>query len=60
MLAALQEWGDDYNPPEDGVTFYRRTIDGDRPVRLGFVDDQNKPHDVSEIAFVRTENYSAA
>jgi DNA-binding HxlR family transcriptional regulator len=60
VLAALQEWGDDYNPPEDGVTFYRRTIDGDRPVRLGFVDDQNKPHDVSEIAFVRTENYSAA
>jgi DNA-binding HxlR family transcriptional regulator len=59
VLAALQEWGDDYNAPTGGVTFDRRTIDGNRPVRLGFVDDNNEPHTIRDIAFVRTGNHTA-
>jgi len=54
VLAALQQWGDDFNPPKDGVTFNRRTIGEDRPVRVGFVDDNNEPRDIDDIAFVRT------
>lgn len=54
VLAALQQCGDDFSPPKDGVTFDRRTIDEDRPVRVGFVDDNNEPRQIDDVAFVRT------
>ncbi|HYI34329.1 MAG TPA: helix-turn-helix domain-containing protein [Glaciibacter sp.] len=54
VLAAIQQWGDDFNPPKDGVTFNRRTVAEDRPVRVGFVDDNNEPRALDDVAFVRT------
>jgi DNA-binding HxlR family transcriptional regulator len=39
VLAALQQWGDVHRPSGSGLTEIGRTRDGDRPVRVDFVDD---------------------
>lgn len=57
VLAALQQWGDDNIPPEGGVTVARRTVEGDLPVRVGFVDDEDQPHPLAEVTFARTAAY---
>ncbi len=57
VLAALQQWGDDFNPPITGVTFDRLTVGEGRPVRVSFVDDKNEPRELDDVAFVRTANY---
>lgn len=42
VLGALQQWGDDYRPRREGPLTNRRTLDGDHPVRVAFVDDEGK------------------
>jgi DNA-binding HxlR family transcriptional regulator len=59
MLAALQQWGDEHRPYELGPTVVRRTMDGDRPVHVGFIDDTGREVPLEGVAFVRTALYPA-
>jgi DNA-binding HxlR family transcriptional regulator len=38
VLAALQQWGDVHRPSGSGLTEIGRTVGGDKPVRVDFVD----------------------
>jgi DNA-binding HxlR family transcriptional regulator len=55
-LAALQQWGDEHNAPRKGPTLARRSPAG-KPVRVAFLDDDNKALPVSEVAFIKTDAY---
>ncbi len=55
-LAALQQWGDEHNPPPDGPTVARRSAAG-KAVRVAFVDEANKALPVSDVTFVKTSAY---
>jgi DNA-binding HxlR family transcriptional regulator len=57
VLGALQQWGDEHCPRVEGPTIVRRTVDGDRPVRVAFVDDTDAAVPASDVAFVRTAAY---
>jgi DNA-binding HxlR family transcriptional regulator len=57
VLGALQQWGDAYCPRAEGPTVVRRTVDGDRPVRVAFVDDTDSAVEAADVAFVRTAAY---
>ncbi len=50
-LAALQQWGDQHNPPRGGPTMLRRTSAG-ATVRVGFLDQDDKPVRLDELSFV--------
>jgi DNA-binding HxlR family transcriptional regulator len=50
-LAALQQWGDEYAPRRVGPSVVRRTPTGS-PVRVGFLDNADKPVAVEDCAFV--------
>ena len=52
VLAALQQWGDDNIPPATGVTIVRRTNSTKRPLRVGFIDDRNRTHELDDVAFI--------
>jgi DNA-binding HxlR family transcriptional regulator len=55
-LAALQQWGDEHNPPRKGRTVTRRSPAG-KPVRVGFLDDDDNALAVGDVAFVKTDAY---
>ncbi|MFD1517119.1 helix-turn-helix domain-containing protein [Pseudonocardia yunnanensis] len=59
LLGALQQWGDEHRPYELGPTIVRRTVDGDRPVHVGFIDDTGREVPLENVAFVRTALYPA-
>jgi DNA-binding HxlR family transcriptional regulator len=59
VLGALQQWGDEHRPHELGPTIVRRTVDGDRPVHVGFIDDTGREVPLEGVAFVRTALYPA-
>jgi DNA-binding HxlR family transcriptional regulator len=59
VLAALQQWGDDYVPPARGVTQLRETRDDHAPVRVGFVRDPADLIDVNDIEWPRTAAHPA-
>jgi DNA-binding HxlR family transcriptional regulator len=59
LLGALQQWGDEHRPYELGPTVVRRTVDGDRPVHVGFIDDTGREVPPENVAFVRTALYPA-
>ena len=59
VLGALQQWGDEHRPYELGPTIVRRTVDGDRPVHVGFIDDTGREVPLEGVAFVRTALYPA-
>jgi DNA-binding HxlR family transcriptional regulator len=54
VLGALQQWGDVHRPGPDGPTIERRSAGDDRPVRVAFVDDADRPLDLDEVVFVPT------
>ncbi|HEY3867400.1 MAG TPA: helix-turn-helix domain-containing protein [Actinocrinis sp.] len=54
VLSALQQWGDAHVPPPDGPTVLRRVRDTDRPVHVGFVDDQGREVAPDDVDFVLT------
>jgi DNA-binding HxlR family transcriptional regulator len=58
-LAALQQWGDEHNPPPGGPTVARRTAAG-KPVRVAFVDDRDRGLPVEDIVFAKTDTPSRA
>ena len=57
VLAALQQWGDEFLPRESGPTVLRQTSDGSLPVRVGFVDGADRPLDLEDVSFVRSPAY---
>jgi DNA-binding HxlR family transcriptional regulator len=59
VLGALQQWGDNPRPYELGPTVVRRTVDGDRPVHVGFIDDTGREVPLEGVAFVPTALYPA-
>jgi DNA-binding HxlR family transcriptional regulator len=42
VLAALQQWGDEFMPRPSGSSALRRSVADDRPVRVAFVDDRDE------------------
>jgi hypothetical protein len=56
-LGALQEWGDRYLPREEGPTVVRRIRDTDRPLHVGFIDDEGREVPLSDVSLVRTAAY---
>lgn len=65
VLGALQQWGDAHRPNPAGPTVVRRadgdgTVDGGRPVHVGFVDDTGTAVPAERVAFVRTAAYPRA
>jgi DNA-binding HxlR family transcriptional regulator len=57
VLGALQQWGDEHLPYELGPTIVRRTAEGDRPVHVGFVDDEGREVPLENVRFIRTAAY---
>jgi DNA-binding HxlR family transcriptional regulator len=54
VLSALQQWGDAYVPAPDGPTVLRRVRGTDRPVHVGYVDDQGREIDLADVDFIPT------
>jgi hypothetical protein len=57
VLAALQQWGDQHLPWPEGPSILRRVRGGDRPVRVGFVDDCGEEIAPADVAMIRTAAY---
>lgn len=62
VLGALQQWGDAHCPNPAGPTVVRRadgdgTVDGGRPVHVGFVDHTGTAVPAERVEFVRTAAY---
>jgi DNA-binding HxlR family transcriptional regulator len=55
-LAALQQWGDEYNAPPGGPTVARRSAAG-KSLRVGFLDEADEAVPVSDVIFVKTAAY---
>lgn len=53
VLGALQGWGDRHIPRPEGPSVERRTLDGGRPVHVGFVDDQGREIAAEEMEIIR-------
>ncbi|MGO7983539.1 winged helix-turn-helix transcriptional regulator, partial [Rhizobium johnstonii] len=53
VLAALNEWGDEYRPSGFGpAALYTDRATGD-PLRVAFVDAEGRERDIAEVAIVR-------
>ena len=52
VLGTLQQWGDNHVPPRGGPISLRRTVQGQRPVSVAFVDDEGRPVAPSDVVFV--------
>jgi len=59
VLAALQQWGDQHLPWPEGPSILRRVRDSDRPVHIGFVDDQGNEIQAADVAMIRAAAYPA-
>src|SRR3981081_179743 len=57
VLCALQQWGDEHVPHEAGPTIIRRTVEGNRPVRVAFVDDTGSEVPLDGVALIHTAAY---
>jgi DNA-binding HxlR family transcriptional regulator len=54
VLLALQQWGDKHLPWPDGPTIVRRVEGTERPVHVGFIDDDGNEVDQSSVAMIPT------
>jgi DNA-binding HxlR family transcriptional regulator len=57
VLAALQQWGDQHLPWPEGPSILRRVRGSDRPVHVGFVDDQGEEIPAADVSMIRTAAY---
>jgi DNA-binding HxlR family transcriptional regulator len=55
-LAALQQWGDEHDPPRGGPTMVRRSPAG-KAVRVGFLDEADQAVADTDLTFVKTAAY---
>jgi DNA-binding HxlR family transcriptional regulator len=53
VLGAMQGWGDRHIPRPEGPSVERRTVDGGRPVHVGFVDDAGREVAAAEVETIR-------
>lgn len=59
VLAALQQWGDEYVPSELGPTVRRRARDSDASIGVAFVDDAGRVVAPEEVRFERVSEITA-
>lgn len=57
VLAALQQWGDDHLPREQGPSMLRRVKGTDYPVRVGYVDEHGHEVAPEDLDMVPTESF---
>jgi DNA-binding HxlR family transcriptional regulator len=60
VLAALQQWGDEHLPWPEGPSLLRRVHGCDRPVHVGFVDDQGREVPATDVVMIPTAAYPAS
>ncbi|MGX7678947.1 winged helix-turn-helix transcriptional regulator [Jatrophihabitans sp. DSM 45814] len=59
-LGALQQWGDEHLPRQDGPTIERRAQDTGRPLHVGYIDDRGREVPLQNVSFIRTNAYPTA
>jgi DNA-binding HxlR family transcriptional regulator len=57
VLAGLQQWGDKYVPCAVGPTIMQVAQDDQRPLHVGFVDEQGNEVQLDDVTVVRTAAY---
>ena len=60
VLAALQQWGDTYIPPQGGPTLSIVGSTDSLPLVVGVLKDDEEPEALDEVTFVRTPNWAQA
>lgn len=59
VLAALQQWGDENRPPSTGPAILRRSAEGERPVRVAFVEGTDAAIPADKVHFLTTPAHPA-
>jgi DNA-binding HxlR family transcriptional regulator len=59
ILAALQQWGDEHLPRCGGPSMLRRVRGTDRPVHVGYVDEDGHEVTPADFAMIPTDAYPA-
>jgi DNA-binding HxlR family transcriptional regulator len=59
VLSSLQQWGDEYLPRPGGPTVLRQERGTGRPLHVGYIDDDGREVDASNVEMVRTAAYPA-
>jgi DNA-binding HxlR family transcriptional regulator len=54
VLSALQQWGDEHLPWPDGPSVLRRVRGSDRPVRVGYLDDDGHEVEAADVTVIPT------
>jgi DNA-binding HxlR family transcriptional regulator len=57
VLAALQQWGDEHLPRPEGPSMLRRVRGTDRPVRIGYLDQDGREVSPADVVMVPTAAY---
>ncbi len=57
VLGALQQWGDDHLPWQEGPTVERTHARTGRPLRVAYVDERGREVAAEDVTFVRTAAY---
>lgn len=57
VLLALQQWGDKHLPWPDGPSILRQVEGTERPVHVGFIDDDGNEVAESSVALIPTAAY---
>jgi DNA-binding HxlR family transcriptional regulator len=52
VLSALQQWGDTYLPRPEGPSMLRRVRGTDRPVHVGYIDEDGCEIPLTDVAIV--------
>ena len=60
VLGALQQWGDDHRPREEGPTVARRAAGTGHPLAVAFVDDEGAVVEATDATFAPTAAYPRA
>ncbi|HEY0260819.1 MAG TPA: helix-turn-helix domain-containing protein [Lacisediminihabitans sp.] len=50
VLGAIQQWGDQYLPLIGGPVIARQNATTGKPVRVGFIDEHDRPVDLSDVS----------
>jgi DNA-binding HxlR family transcriptional regulator len=59
VLAAMQQWGDQYIPRPEGPSMLRRSRQTEAPLTVAFVDDTGRAVEQEDAAFVRSSSAAA-
>jgi DNA-binding HxlR family transcriptional regulator len=52
VLASLQQWGDEHLPRTEGPSVLRRVADTDRPVHVGYIDQDGREVPAGGVAMI--------